>query len=177
MFFRLVKAIDRYIKWKINPEGFARSQGVSIGTNCRLLGKIEFGSEPYLVKIGNHVTITNGVRFITHDGGVWIFREEHPDIDVIAPIVIGNNVFIGLGALIMPGVTVGDNTVIGAGAIVTKDIPANCVAVGVPARPIKDIDEYFSQVKKKAIYIRSLNYQEKKRLLLNKFANAESDII
>ena len=47
---------------------------------------------------------------------------------------IGNNVWIGANATILPGVTIGDNTVIGAGSVVTKDIPANCIAVGVPAK-------------------------------------------
>ncbi len=56
-------------------------------------------------------------------------------------IHIGNNVWIGAGAVILPGVTVGDNTVIGAGSVVTKDIPANVVAVGNPCRVLRDIGE------------------------------------
>lgn len=55
---------------------------------------------------------------------------------------IGNNVWIGAGALILPGVTVGDNTVIGAGSVVTKDIPANVVAVGNPCRVLRTIGEH-----------------------------------
>ena len=54
---------------------------------------------------------------------------------------IGNNVWIGAGAMIMPGVTIGDNTVIGAGSVVTKDIPANVVAVGNPCRVLRPIGE------------------------------------
>ncbi|WP_294407551.1 sugar O-acetyltransferase [uncultured Clostridium sp.] len=57
------------------------------------------------------------------------------------PIHIGNNVWIGAGAIIMPGVNIGDNTVIGAGSIVTKDIPANVVAVGNPCRVMREINE------------------------------------
>ena len=55
---------------------------------------------------------------------------------------IGNNVWIGAGAVIVPGVTIGDNSVIGAGSIVTKDIPANVVAVGNPCRVLREIGEY-----------------------------------
>lgn len=55
---------------------------------------------------------------------------------------IGNNVWIGAGAMIMPGVTIGDNTVIGAGSVVTKDIPANVVAVGNPCRVLRDIGDH-----------------------------------
>lgn len=57
------------------------------------------------------------------------------------PVHIGNNVWIGAGAIIMPGVNIGDNTVIGAGSIVTKDIPANVVAVGNPCRVMREINE------------------------------------
>ena len=57
------------------------------------------------------------------------------------PVCIGNNVWIGAGAVIMPGVTIGDNTVIGAGSVVTKDIPANVVAVGNPCRVMREINE------------------------------------
>lgn len=58
------------------------------------------------------------------------------------PVHIGKNCWIGAGALIMPGVTIGDNTVIGAGSVVTKDIPANVVAVGDPCRVMREIGEH-----------------------------------
>ena len=58
------------------------------------------------------------------------------------PIRIGNNVWIGAGAVVLPGVTIGDNTVIGAGSIVTRDIPANVVAVGNPCRVVREIGEH-----------------------------------
>ena len=55
------------------------------------------------------------------------------------PIVIGDNVWLGSGAIVLPGVTIGDNTVVGAGAVVTRDLPANVVAAGNPARVVKTI--------------------------------------
>lgn len=58
------------------------------------------------------------------------------------PVHIGRNCWIGAGAVIMPGVTIGDNTVIGAGSVVTKDIPANVVAVGNPCRVMREIGEH-----------------------------------
>lgn len=58
------------------------------------------------------------------------------------PVHIGNNVWIGAGAVILPGVTIGDNSVIGAGSIVTKDVPANVVAVGNPCRVLREIGEH-----------------------------------
>ncbi|MEV5448602.1 sugar O-acetyltransferase [Streptomyces sp. H23] len=60
-------------------------------------------------------------------------------LEAARPIVIGDNVWLGGGAIVLPGVTVGDNAVIGAGAVVTKDVPANVVAVGNPARPVRNV--------------------------------------
>lgn len=56
-----------------------------------------------------------------------------------APVTLGNNVWIGGGSIILPGVTIGDNTTIGAGSVVTKDIPANCLAVGNPCRVVRQL--------------------------------------
>ncbi|MEV5469756.1 sugar O-acetyltransferase [Streptomyces griseoincarnatus] len=60
-------------------------------------------------------------------------------LEAARPITIGDNVWIGGGAVVCPGVTIGDNSVIGAGAVVTKDVPANVVAVGNPARPVRSL--------------------------------------
>ena len=130
-----------------------------------------FGSEPYLIKIGNHVEIASGVRFITHDGGMWIFRKQYPDIDVFGPIYIGDNVMIGMNSILLPGIRIGDNCVIGAGSVVSRDIPSNTVAAGVPARPLKSIDAYFEASKPSTSYIRSLPQTEKKKILEEKFKN------
>ncbi|MEU9794520.1 sugar O-acetyltransferase [Streptomyces sparsogenes] len=60
-------------------------------------------------------------------------------LEAAKPIAIGDNVWLGASAIVLPGVTVGDNSVIGAGAVVTRDVPANVVAVGSPARPVRDL--------------------------------------
>ena len=57
------------------------------------------------------------------------------------PIVVGDNVWLSSGAILCPGVTIGDDTVVGAGAVVTRDLPAGVVALGVPARPVREIGE------------------------------------
>ncbi len=57
------------------------------------------------------------------------------------PITIGDNVWLGGGAIVLAGVTIGDNTVVGAGAVVTRDLPPNVVAVGNPARPVRSLEE------------------------------------
>ncbi|MFE0450163.1 sugar O-acetyltransferase [Streptomyces sp. NPDC058914] len=60
-------------------------------------------------------------------------------LEAARPITIGDNVWLGGGAIVLPGVTIGDNSVIGAGAVVTKDVPANVVAVGNPARVVRSL--------------------------------------
>ncbi len=153
------------IYYEINPVKAARMIGVKIGDNCRFVGKIGFSTEPYLIKIGNHVSITNS-NFITHDGGVWVFRIANPKIDVIKKIEIGNNVFIGDNCTIMPGVVVEDNVVIGAGSIVTKKLETGWVYAGIPAKKIKKIEDYKKQVMIEAINLKGLSYYAKKEILL-----------
>ena len=165
----LLRTLWMRVRLRRDPIGFARSLGVTIGRDCRLLGTTlgTFGSEPYLITIGDHVTITIGVRFSTHDGGVWVFREQYPDIDVVAPITIGNNVFVGMNALILPGVTIGDDCVIGAGSVVNRDIPSGSVAAGVPARVIRPVAEYWERIRDRAFHVRSLPLEEKKQVYMD----------
>lgn len=168
---RAIAKIVRQYAMRRDPIAFARSIGVTVGERCRFLDVTEktFGSEPYLVFIGDHVTITSGVTFITHDGGVWVFREADPDIDVFRPVTVGNNVFIGINAIIMPGVTVGDNAIIGAGSVVVKNVPSDTVVAGVPARPIRPIAEYRERLEGAVTRTRSLPPHEKEAFLRSRF--------
>lgn len=167
---KLIKKIKRHN----NPISYAKSIGVRIGKNCEIDSTVIWGQEPYLIKIGDNVRLTHNVQFITHDGGVWVLRhlKKHKNdekIDVFGKITIGNNVNIGWNAVIMPGVTIGDNVVVGAGAIVTKDVEPNSIVVGVPARKIETIDEYYKKVLKKCDYTKHLSKEDKKNYLLKKF--------
>ena len=129
-----------YIKITKPTEQYLRKKGMTIGENCQI-GSIYLGDEAFLVTIGNHVQITEGVKFFTHGGG-WVLREEHPDFDTFGRISIGNNVYIGNNALIMPGVSIGDNVIIGAGSVVTKSIPSDVIVGGNPARIIGTFADY-----------------------------------
>jgi acetyltransferase-like isoleucine patch superfamily enzyme len=133
----------RKIKNRIKLNKFKR-KGLQIADDCRLVDMPSFGTEPYLIKIGKHVTISSNVRFFTHDGGTWVFRHEPKYKDVIrfGKIEIKDNCFIGNGSIILPNVTIGENSVVGAGSVVTKDVPPNTVVAGNPAKPIKSVQEY-----------------------------------
>ena len=155
---------DEYSKAAV----YSKYMDVKFGKNVRITGDPSFGSEPYLVTIGDDVTITPGVIFHNHDGGLGILRKKYPEIDIIKPIKIGNNVFIGSNTTFMPGVTVGNNVIIGASSLVTKDIPDNVVYGGVPARLIKTLEEYEQKALKDAIFIKTrVNGKERKNEILN----------
>ena len=143
-------------------------QGVKIGNNCEIYSNTSFGSEPYLIEIGNNVRISAGVKLTTHDGGLWVLRnlnDELSNSDKFGRIKIGNNVHIGIDSIIMPKVTIGDNVIIGAGSVVTKNIPSNSVAVGVPAKIIESVDEYYEKNKDKIVFTRNLNSMEKRKFI------------
>jgi acetyltransferase-like isoleucine patch superfamily enzyme len=120
---------------------YLRRSGAQIGDDCQII-PTDLGTEPYLVKIGNHVGIAADVSFITHDGGSWIFRNEIHDLQVFGPIVIEDNCVIGQGAILFPNVRVGRNSIVGAGSVVISDVPANTIVMGVPARPFGSVDKY-----------------------------------
>lgn len=145
----------------------AREAGVKIGERCKVFSDVNvlFGSEPYLVEIGNHVEIASGCRFVTHDGSVWVLREFEglEKIDKFGRIIVGNNVFIGLNTTILPGVTIGDNVVIGACSLVNKNIPSGEVWAGVPAKRICSLEEYKDKNMDSFDYTKGLSAKEKEQ--------------
>ncbi|MFP3338962.1 DapH/DapD/GlmU-related protein, partial [Micrococcus sp. SIMBA_131] len=104
-----------------------------------------------------------------HDGGVWVLRdleEEYKYSNIIGKITIGNNVFIGMNAIILHGVTIGDNCIIAAGSIVTKSFPENSIVGGNPAKLITNIESYLSKNKSMLLNTKQLSESEKKAYLL-----------
>ena len=120
---------------------YFRKMGAQIGEGCFIV-PTDLGSEPYLIKIGNRVAIAAEVAFATHDGAVWVFRDQVPDLQVFGPIVIEDNCIIGLRAIIFPNVRIGRNSVVAAGSLVINDVPPNSVVVGVPARAFGSMEKY-----------------------------------
>ena len=167
---KIKNLISKIIRQLISGEKYAKRLGVEIGNDCEIQKNVFWGSEPYLIKIGNHVRITDGVKFITHDGGVWILRNTLlPDADIFGKITIGDNVHIGMNSIIMPGVTIGNNVIIACGAVVTHDVADNSIVGGVPAKLIENVDEYYKKAKEKCDYTKKYNSKEKKEYLLKKY--------
>ena len=163
-----MKLIDYFIKKLIGPVNYAKKIGVEVGENCEFYYDISWGSEPYLIKIGDNVRITGGCKFVTHDGGVWVLRNKKnlPLADIFGMIKIGNNVHIGFNSIIMPGVTIGNNCIIGCGAVVTKDVPDNTIVGGVPAKKIKDLGEHYSKHKNTFDFTKHLSKKDKNNIYI-----------
>lgn len=123
----------------------ARAQGVTVGDECHIYTN-EFGTEPSLIKIGERVTISSGVALLTHDGAAALFRDESGRRFRFAPIEIGNDVFVGIGSILLPGVNVGDRCVIAAGAVVTKSVPSGTVVAGNPARIVGSFEDFSKKI-------------------------------
>lgn len=117
-----------------------RKMGVRIGEDCRIY-TANFGSEPWLIRVGNHVCISNDVTFVNHNLN-WPLQEKYDSLTGFDKIEIKDNCQIGIGVTILPGVTIGPNALVGACSLVTKDVPPNSVAAGNPAKFICTLAEY-----------------------------------
>jgi acetyltransferase-like isoleucine patch superfamily enzyme len=177
LLIRAVRSASSLARLKGNPIAYARSLGVRVGEGCDFinLSRDSFGSEPYLISIGSFVTLSGPVRFITHDGAVRVIRDDFPSLDVIAPIKIGNHVFVGPNTIFLPGVSVGDHSIIGAGSVVTRDVPAGVVMAGNPARHVRTTAEYAAKARDRGLQTKTLSPAAKRRFLRTHFANSPTD--
>ena len=131
---------------------YLRGIGVTIGDDCTIyvpsktLIDIQY---PWMIKIGNHVRITEGVKILTHDYSWSVLKLADNSrgrvLGASGYVEIGSNVFIGMNAIITRNVFIGDNVIIGVGSVVTKNCESNGVYVGNPARRIMSIDDFYAK--------------------------------
>jgi acetyltransferase-like isoleucine patch superfamily enzyme len=142
----LSRIIKRFWRFYIENSRIAvkikyfRKQGIKIGENCLVGGRMSYTNEAYLIEIGNHVAIADDVLFITHDGGLWCFSEDSPDDDIFGKIKIGNNVHIGMKCIFLLNTSIGNNCIIGAGSVVRGKFPDNSVILGNPAKVVTNMN-------------------------------------
>ncbi len=136
----LVRRLKRLLRGPAAPPN--PYAGLDIGEGTRLFPSEHLdGMFPALAHIGKNCVFAPGSMVLTHDASYWRFTGEYR----VAPVYIGDNVFVGFGAVIMPGVRVGSNVVIGAGSVVTRDVASGTVVVGSPAKPLCTIEEYLAR--------------------------------
>ena len=177
MILKICKKIFLICLAKFDHVKFARHIGVNMGENIYIYGDpiSMFGTEPWCVTLGNNVHITREVLFVTHDGGTLLYRNEIPDLEITAPIKVGNNVYIGVRSIILPGVTIGNNCIVAAGSVVAKDVPDDSVVGGVPAKVIKSSSDYLEGIKKKSLHLGHLKSKEKDDALKRYFGYSEKN--
>lgn len=133
---------------------YLRSLGMSIGEDVFFYAPLKTLVDtqyPWQISIGNHVKITQGVILLTHDYSWSVMKMVEMDgqsgriLGASGNLTIGNNVFIGMNAIVLRGVTIGNDVIIGAGSIVTKDCESGWVYAGNPAKKIISIQDYIKK--------------------------------
>ena len=152
-----------YERYFLSAEAYARRQGVNIGKEC-LIATRNWGTEPYLITIGNRVQVTSDVRFYTH-GGSHVARRKYPKFDVFGKIKVEDGAYIGACSMIMPGVTIGEGAMVAAGSIVTRSVAPYTVVAGNPARLVCTVDEYIEKNLKYNLNSKGMSAAEKRELL------------
>lgn len=104
---------------------------------------------PQWIEIGDNFISAPGSVILAHDASLLY----HTGCYRIEKTFIGNNVFLGANAIVLPGVIVGDNTIIGAGSVVTKNVPENSVVAGNPAKVLCSIDEYITKCRDRGVLV------------------------
>ncbi|MFT0848902.1 sugar O-acetyltransferase [Actinomycetaceae bacterium L2_0104] len=158
---RALKLSDEYHRREVDADPDAREVLVSLLGH---LGEDAYVKPPLFVDYGENIHIGDRT-FVNYNlmaldvaeihigkdcqigPNVQLLTPTHPvdpeprrdKLEAALPITVGDNVWLGGGVIVCPGVTIGDNSIVGAGAVVTRDVPANCVAVGNPARVIRKI--------------------------------------
>lgn len=153
--YYLYKMPLRYIKnaWRTRCSAsyiaFLRKKGIKIGENCIFREASSTAidlTRPSLIEIGNHVDMNLNFTILTHDYVTGVFLHKYNEyLPSSGKVKLGNNIYFGKNCTVLKGVTIGDNVIIGAHSLVTKDIPSNSVAAGVPAKVLCNIDDYYAR--------------------------------
>lgn len=175
---RLVRAAARYFRYIFINRGskvdYLRTLGMRIGSGCEIMSSIpSFGSEPYLISIGDRCTISGGVLLITHDGSSRIYRNLVDGNDrfgnLYGRIEICDDVFVGAGSIVLPNVYIGHHSIVAAGSVVTRDVEPRTVVAGNPARVIGNLDETIRKHSAKMVEITARNRTELRQQLTRYF--------
>lgn len=159
------------LKYKLKIYSLIKA-GLTIGKGHRIYTNYKM-TEPYLVSMGDFVSIGTNVQLITHDGAIWTIRNitRNNKIDWFGTIKIGSNVFIGNNSVILPNTKIGSNIIIGANSLVKGNLEDNFVYVGSPLKKICSIEDYHNKHKSKFVNTKGLNSSLKKEIILNNLKN------
>lgn len=130
-----LRALGGVLTTTLSPKATIGVFGNEIGAGCNVMtGAVLTGS----ITLGEGVLVNLNCT-IGHDSVVQAYCELSPGVHVSGHVTLGPGGVLGTGAVVLPGVSIGANSVVGAGSVVTKDLPANVLAVGIPAKVIKEL--------------------------------------
>lgn len=156
----------KYILFRRDKEvinNYFRRAGITIGKGCNICCDI-MTSEPYLIRIGSNVTISNDVQFVTHDNSISKIVNDFTD--VFGEIFIGDNVFIGARSTLMYGITIESNIIVASGSVVTKSFNEKGIIIGGnPAKKIGEWKDFSLKTKDLAFNIDNLSKKDKFNLI------------
>jgi len=145
----------------------------AMGENCSIQTNVAI-TDPFHVRLGNNVHLT-GCTLFGHDGVVAMLkRMTDQPLDRMGRIDIGDNVFVGHQAIILPGVTIGSNAVVAAGAVVTRNVARNTIVAGNPARAIGTVSDLLHRVQAET---RSLRWNSHPQLAADYFGPASPELV
>ncbi|MED3910365.1 DapH/DapD/GlmU-related protein [Peribacillus simplex] len=173
MYRNLIANIKSKLRGEVTTNSLVK-RGLKVGKNFKRLDRciIDY-SHCWLITIGDNVTLAPRVHILAHDAST----KNKLNYTKISLVNIGDDVFIGAGSIILPGVKIGNNVIIGAGSVVTKNIPDNCLAVGNPARVVGNTNDYLEKNNKEMEHRPIFNEQwtdrnnisiDKKQEMINK---------
>lgn len=119
-----------------------------MGENCAINPSVIF-TDPQITAIGSNVRMAGGL-VMGHDGSVNMLNRAYKlKLDAVGPVILNDNVFVGVGCILLPGAQIGENTIIGAGSVVAGRIKSNGVYAGNPLRYIRSMEEHLVILKKR----------------------------
>lgn len=173
--FYIYKFLSKFLGHKIIIQ-YYRKLGMTIGEDTHIFSRL-ISSEPFLISIGKNVTISTGVSLLTHDASVGAIVGRHVYSDIVGPITIGNNCFIGANSIILPGVRIPDNSIVAAGSVVTKTVvnhltnnapqDEGIIIGGNPAVYICKTNDFLKKRKNNFLKLHGLSLTDRKSIIMN----------
>lgn len=132
--------------------GLLRRSGFKLNGTPRFIAKSARFDDFQKITLGDRVVISMNVHFLTHDYSfttalIALGEQPQTDIGILREIVVGNNVFIGMNVILLPGTTIGNHVIVGAGSVLRGNIPDYSIVTGNPAQVVGDIREYGQKAK------------------------------
>jgi len=165
-FKRLLRKTVNIFRKTDDPIESARKRGIRIGRNVHIYSQLPLGRDCFLLSIGDNVTVSANVTFLLHDAAIGTMT-DYKYTDYLGRVTIGDQCFIGWGAIILPGITLPPRTIVAAGSVVTKSPPTSGLIIGGnPAKVIGSVEAYVQKASSCGAYnLNAMSQSEIERMI------------